>query len=68
MALSPATINRLGLTDGEPVSGACRARVKSFSTSVSDPRIPDGCAWLPTGVPATAALDAGLEVVELDRP
>ena len=67
VALSPATIDRLGLSDGEPA--VVRQGTGEVVLDVrSDPRIPDGCAWLPTGVPATAALDAGLEVVELDRP
>ena len=58
VGLSPATIERLGLADGKPAvvrqnGGSATLRV------VADWRIPDGCAYLPAGVAATATLNAG---------
>ena len=67
VGLSPATIERLGLTDGEPAvvrqnGGSVTLRV------VADRRVPDGCAYLPVGVPATAvALDVGDGSIMIDR-
>ena len=66
VALSPATVERLGLRDGE--SAVVRQGAGEVVVDViADPRIPDGCAWLPTGVAATAALDAGDDAVVLHR-
>ena len=66
VALSPATLERLGLAGGEPV----RVRQGGGSVvlgAVADRRVPDGCACLPVGITATAALDAGDGTVVLDR-
>ena len=67
VGLSPATIERLGLTDGEPAvvrqnGGSVTLRV------VADRRVPDDCAYLPAGVPGTVALGAGDGAVVIDRP
>ena len=64
--LSPATIERLGLVEGEPAvvrqnGGSVTLRV------VADRRVPDDCAYLPAGVPATAALDVGDCSIMIDR-
>ena len=66
VGLSPATIERLGLVEGEPAvvrqnEGSVTLRV------VADRRVPDGCAYLPVGVPATATLDAGDGSIMIDR-
>ena len=66
VALSPATLERIGLTEGE------QALVRQDGRSVAldiiaDGRLPDGCACLPAGIAPTAALDAGVSVVVLDR-
>ena len=58
VGLNPATIERLGLADGEPAvvrqnGGSATLRV------VADWRVPEGCAYLPAGVAATATLNAG---------
>ena len=67
VGLSPATIERLGLTDGELAmvrqnGGSATLRV------VADRRVPDDCAYLPAGVSGTAALDVGDVTVAIDRP
>ena len=66
VGLSPATIERLGLVDGEPAvvrqnGGSATLRV------VADWRVPEGCAYLPTGVAATAPLDVGGDLIMIDR-
>ena len=67
VGLCPATIERLGLADGEPA--VVRQNGGSVTLDiVSDSRIPDGCAYLPTGIPATAVLDTGDGAVVINRP
>ena len=66
VSLSRATLERLGLNDGE--SAVVRQGGGEVVLDVVvNPRVPDGCAWLPAGVPATAALDAGDDAVVLAR-
>ena len=66
VSLSPATMERLGLNDGE--SAVVRQGVGSVVLDVvADSRIPDECACLPAGIPATATLDAGGGPVALDK-
>ena len=66
VGLSPATIERLGLVEGEPA--VVRQDGGSVTLAVvSDSRIPDDCAYLPAGVPATVALDAGDSSIMIDR-
>ena len=66
VALSPATLERLGLSDGESV--VVRQGVGSTTLHVgSHRRVPDGCAWLPAGVPASATLDSGDGAVLLEK-
>ena len=66
IALSPATIERLGVGDGESVVVRQGAGSAGLAV-VADRRVPDGCAFLPAGVPATMALDAGVGAVEIER-
>ena len=67
MGLCPATIERLGLADGEPA--VVRQNGGSVTLDVvSDSRIPDGCAYLPGGVSATAALDVDDGTIMIDKP
>ena len=64
--LSPATVERLGLKDGE--AAVVRHGAGEVMLHVcTDSRIPDSCAWLPAGVPATAALDGGDGTVQVER-
>ena len=66
VSLSPSTIERLGLNDGESV--VVRQGVGSVDLEVvADPRVPASCAFLPAGVPATVALGAGDATVVLER-
>ena len=66
VSLSPSTIERLGLNDGESV--VVRQGVGSVNLEVvADPRVPASCAFLPAGVPATVALGAGDATVVLER-
>ena len=66
VALSPATLERIGLTEGE--QALVRQDGRSVALDViADDRLPDGCACLPAGIAPTAALDAGVSVVVLDR-
>ena len=66
VALSPATIERIGLADGE--SAEVRQGGGSIVLDVvADRRIPDGCAFLPAGLFATAALDMGDNSVVLGK-
>ena len=66
VSLSPSTIERLGLNDGESV--VVRQGVGSVDLEVAaDPRVPADCAFLPAGVPATVALGAGDATVVLER-
>ena len=66
VGLSPATIGRLGLADGEPA--VVRQNGASVTLDVvADRRVPDGCAHLPAGTPATAALVVGDGTVGIDR-
>ena len=67
VGLCPATIERLGLADGEPA--VVRQNGGSVTLAiVSDSRIPDGCAYLPGGVSATAALDVDDGTIMIDKP
>ena len=66
VALSPATIERLGLGDGESVLVRQGAGSAGLAV-VADRRVPDDCACLPAGVPATAALDEGNGAVEIEK-
>ena len=66
VGLCPAMIERLGLVDGEPAvvrqnGGSVTLRV------VADRRVPEGCAYLPAGIAATATLDVGDGSVIIDR-
>ena len=66
VSLSPVTMERLGLSDGE--SALVRQGVGSVVLCVvADPRIPEECARLPAGIPGTAALDAGGCTVEFEK-
>ena len=66
VALSPATIERLGLGDGESVLVRQGTGLAGLAV-VADRRVPDDCACLPAGVPATAALDEGNGAVEIEK-
>ena len=66
VALNPATLRGIGVAAGE------RALVRQDGGAVTleviaDSRLPDGCACLPAGIAATAALDAGGGAVVLDK-
>jgi len=66
VALSPATLESNGLATGE------QALVRQDGGSITleviaDSRLPDGCACLPAGTAATAALDVGGGAVVLDK-
>ena len=66
VALSPATIERLGFRDGESV--VVRQGVSSRDLEiVADRRIPADCAYLPAGVLATAPLGGRDASVVLER-
>ena len=58
VSLSPATLERLGVEDGEPVE-VRRGGGGVVLDVVADGRTSDGCALLPAGIPATAALGPG---------
>ncbi len=67
VGLNPATIERLGLAEGELATvqqngGSVTLRL------VADWRVPEGCAYLPAGVAGTAAIDAGDGSVIIDKP
>ena len=67
VGLSPATIERLGLADGEPA--VVRQNGGSVTLCVvADRRVPDGCAYLPAGIAATVVLDATDGTVVIDKP
>ncbi|MFO1432136.1 MAG: NADH-quinone oxidoreductase subunit NuoG [Candidatus Competibacteraceae bacterium] len=64
IVINPALAARMGLT------GAERAMVKQNGAEVVlplvvDEAIPDGCVWVPSGLPATAALGPSIGPVEL---
>lgn len=64
--VSPSTLDGLGLRSGE--SAAARQGAGSVVLDViSDHRIPDGCAWLPEGIPALAVLDSGGGGIVLEK-
>ena len=66
VSLSPGTIERFELSAGE--SAVVRQGGGSAVLAiVADRRVPDDCAWLPAGIPATSALGAGGGTVLLDR-
>ena len=66
LGLNPATIERLGLADGEPA--VVRQNEGSVTLPVvADWRVPEGCAYLPAGIPAAAALDVSGGSVAIDR-
>ena len=64
VGLSPATIERIGLTDGEPAS-VRRGADEVVLGVIADRRVPDDCALLPVGLAATAALDVGDSLILL---
>ena len=67
VGLNPATIERLGLVDGEPA--VVRQNGGSVTLPVvADWRLPEGCAYLLAGVAGTAAIDAGDGSVIIDKP
>ena len=58
VSMSPATMEHLGVEIGEP------AEVRQGDGGVvldvvADGRIPEGCAFLPAGIPATAVFGRG---------
>ena len=66
VGLNPATIEHLGLADGEPA--VVRQNGGSVTLPVvADWRVPEGCAYLPAGIPATAPLDVGGDLIMIDR-
>ena len=66
VGLCPATIERLGLADGEPA--VVRQNGESITLRVvADRRVPEGCAYLPAGVAGIAVLDEGDGSVIIDR-
>ena len=66
VALSPATIERLGLAVGKPA--VIRRNGGSVTLDVlADRRVPDDCACLPSGTPAGASLDADDGTVVIDK-
>ncbi|MDE0458450.1 MAG: NADH-quinone oxidoreductase subunit NuoG [Chromatiales bacterium] len=66
VGLSPQTLQRAGLAAGERV--LVRQGAGSVAIDViADNRLPDGCACLPAGIGATAALDASAGPLILDR-
>ena len=66
VGLSPQTMQCTGLAAGERV--VVRQGTGSVALDVvADNRLPDGCACLPAGIGATAALDAGAGPLILDR-
>ena len=66
VGLSPQTLQRAGLAAGERV--LVRQGAGSVALDVvADNRLPDGCACLPAGIGATAALDASAGPLMLDR-
>ena len=70
MSLSLATIERVGLADGESAEVRQGGGTVALEV-VSDQRIPDNCANLPAGIPATGALGAGdgtVDVVNAKSP
>ena len=67
VGLCPATIERLGLVDGGPAVVRQNGGSVTFRV-VADRRVPDGCAYLPGGVSATAALDVDDGTIMIDKP
>ena len=66
VGLSPGTLQRTEFAEGERV--LVRQGTRSVALDVvADSRLPDGCAWLPAGIGATAALDASAGALVLDR-
>ena len=66
VGLSPATLERLGLAEGDPVligqdGGSVELAV------VADGRIPDDCAFLPAGISATPAFGPGNGSVAVNK-
>ena len=66
VALNPANLERLGMKTGESAlvqqgGGSVTLRI------VADRRVPDDCAYLPAGVPVTAALGVGDGTVVLEK-
>ena len=58
VSMSPATLEHLGVEIGEPVE-VRQGGGKVVLDVVADGRTPDDCAFLPAGIPATAALGTG---------
>ena len=58
VGVNPATLERLGVQVGESVA-VRQGDGEVVLDIVADGRIPDGCAFLPAGIPATAALGPG---------
>ncbi|HSH40864.1 MAG TPA: NADH-quinone oxidoreductase subunit NuoG [Arenicellales bacterium] len=54
--LNRAQAGRLGLVEGEIVHVHAGSDMTTLPV-VFDPRVPDGCVYIPTGFPETAALD-----------
>ena len=67
VSLNPATLERLGVEEGEPVEVRQGGGGVGLDV-VADGRTPDGCALLPAGTAATAALGPGDGPVAIDRP
>ena len=63
VALNPATLERLGLAEGEPVVVRQGGGAASLDV-VADARVASDCVLLPAGISATAGLDArgGVEI------
>ena len=66
VGVSPATLERLGLGDGE--SAVVRQGVDSHDFRIiADRRVPADCALIPAGIPATASFGGRDAPVKLER-
>jgi NADH-quinone oxidoreductase subunit G len=64
--VAPALAARLGIADGDRVTVGQGDGGGSFPVARDD-RVPDGCVWLPAGVPGTEGLGAAFGELSVAR-
>ena len=65
-SMADAELQKLSLNDGDSVSVRQNGSAVTLPVKL-DNNVPDGCVWVPTGLPETAALGELFGAIEVSR-